>query len=293
MEAGIQAPALRFVIYSHLWLAQGAAAQTWWTLQYLPEQEGSWRLVIAVGLGMLALYNWLRTVRARDARLRASSVMLLWSHDHRRVLVPFAVGSGIAGLFVMGGLLVRTWEVVLLAVLPGLLYLLPRRNGSAGLRSIPFLKLLVIVWCWTLACVVLPIAAMEGERSSMLVIAHAFVRAPIFLALAIAFDIRDAHSDPSGMRTIPQVLGVAWAKVLGAGLLVFAAAVVVLRGVLEYNVYVDGDFPWSAILVAAGLLIGVGLVLRASSRRSWAYWSLGLDGLLVLLPVLNWLGGLL
>ncbi|MBK8500492.1 MAG: hypothetical protein IPL52_17145 [Flavobacteriales bacterium] len=291
MEARIKAAALRFFIYSHLWLALGAAAQTWWTLQFLPECKDPWRLVMAVALGMFALYNWLRVVRASDPGLRAASPTLQWSHDHRKLLVLIAVGGGLSGLLVLGGLLPRTWPVVALAVIPGLLYLLPLRTKSIGLRSIPFLKVLVIVWCWTLACVVLPIAARGGDRSSLLVLAHAFVRVPIFLALAIAFDIRDAHSDPSSVRTIPQVLGVRWAKVLGVGLLLFAAAVVVLRGVLEYNVYVDGDLPWSAVLVAAGLLVGAALVLRASSKRSSTYWSFGLDGLLVLLPLLNWLGG--
>lgn len=292
MRAEITNPVLRVLVHGHVWLALCAAAQTWWTYQYLQMPEGSWRVVLAVFLGMMALYNVLRVVRSRDGDPRAVSPLLGWAHQQRRGLLITSSICAVLGIIVLGPLLDRTWKVVALAVLPGILYLVPTTTGSAGLRSVPGLKVFVIVWCWTMTTVVLPIASMDTDAFALQVLAHALVRAPIFFALAIAFDMRDVEVDPRGLRTIPQLLGKRWAKVLAIGLVLFAAAVIALRGMLDYNVYVDAEFPLAAVLASSGLLLGAVLLFRTAPQRSWVFYVLGLDGLLLLLPLLNWIGGL-
>jgi ABC-type transport system involved in cytochrome c biogenesis permease subunit len=54
--------------------------------------------------------------------------------------------------------------------------------------------------------------------------------------------------------------------------------------------YVEGDIPWSEVLASMGFLLGAVLALFASTKRSDRFFDLGVDGLLILIPMLAWSG---
>jgi hypothetical protein len=291
MKVG-RSSAERAMVYGHGWLALGAAAQTWWTCMYLGHGLPHVRITLAVFFGMFAMYNLLRWVRSREEVTRQVSPLLHWHHVHRGVLLPVSMVAVVAGLLLLAPELGRLWRVVALALLPGLLYLLPWQRGgrSIGLRHVPMLKVLVITWCWTMATVALPIALGSSDLFAEPLLAHGMVHVPLYLAVALLFDLRDRHVDPPGLRTVPQLIGEGWTRALVVLLFLYAGAIVLLRGMLGYMAYVEGDIPWSEVLASMGFLLGAVLALFASTKRSDRFFDLGVDGLLILIPMLAWSG---
>jgi hypothetical protein len=114
-----------------------------------------------------------------------------------------------------------------------------------------------------------------------------------FLSLAIIFDVRDMPYDPPGLRTIPQVLGVRGAKFLAVLLLLPMCFLLIL---MSWMFLGSAEDAASGIDLAYGLpllgliLLGVSIVF-AKSDRPWWYFSILVDGALVFIPLLSWVGG--
>jgi hypothetical protein len=170
-------------------------------------------------------------------------------------------------------------------VLPLLAYALPTRDGQGGLRSVPGMKVLVILWCWIIAVLVLPVQLVAPDRLPVLLAAWLPVQLPLFLGVALLSDLRDRSTDPPTIRTWPQLLGEGWTRALVVLFFLFVGLIVLLRGYFGYAAYVDGETPWPEVLVAAGCLFGAGLAAAARSSRPAWFFGLLVDGLLLLLPV--------
>jgi hypothetical protein len=280
------------LVLSHAWLALGGAAQSWWVTSHLSNNEQAWFPVLAAGCGIFAAYGLLRWSRSRFPVAQGGDLVLAWHAARRRSMLRLSLVAAAAAAVLLWSAPLLVWWVVLLMVLPWMLYLLPIRVGAMdiGLRQVPALKLVVIVWCWLLATVALPVAFLAPDHFWMGLLGHGLVQGPLITGIALLFDLRDQAQDAASMRTIPQVIGPRWTRLLVLVLFLYAATIVVSRGLLSYMSYVEGDVPWSEVLAGAGLAFGAVLALRAGPARSWAFYAFGVDGLLVLVPVLAWLG---
>lgn len=292
MDAGLRNPLLRVLIYGHVWLACGAAAQTWWVTSPLSGNDQAWRPIIAVGCGVFAAYGLLRWSRARLPAGRGGDPVMAWHAARRPGMLRLSLAAGAAASGFLWTAPSLVWWVVSLMVLPWMLYLVPIRVGAMdiGLRQVPALKLVVIVWCWLLATVALPLAFLAPDHFWMGLLGHGLVQGPLITGIALLFDLRDHAHDAPSMRTIPQVIGPRWTRMLAMVLFLHAAIILVSRGLLSYMSHVEGDVPWSEVLAGAGLAFGAVLALRAGPVRSLAFYAFGVDGLLVLVPALAWLG---
>ena len=185
--------------------------------------------------------------------------------------------------------------MIMIAVLPALLYLHPNTvdERGGGLRALPGVKLFVILWCWTLATVVLPIQLAVDVNRGAAVFAHAMVHVPLYFAVAVLFDIRDLPTDPKSLRTVPQLIGLRWSRALAVLCLLFAGTLVLLRGPVSYTTFVDGEVPWDAMGASVGFLVAVIVAAGASPARPSAYFEFAVDGLLVLIPTLYFIGSMM
>jgi len=168
------------------------------------------------------------------------------------------------------------------------LYVLPlrTRSGSApGLRRIPLLKALLIAGAAALTTVALPMQLAPDAPAASDVLLYVCMRIPFFLAIAIAFDVRDAVFDPPELHTFPQVMGEQGARVLAVLLALLAAGFdhVFLRN-LGY-----AEAAWTVLV---GHAVTVLLVAFASPRRGPLYFGVLLDGMLAFVPLCGWLGTL-
>ncbi len=282
---------VRFLVYSHLWLALGAAAQTWW-MGELVDAPG-WRAPLLAFLGTMVFYAYMRFSRMNHPRLAPSSP-LMWFRQRRRVMLTVAVICGLAALFIgypfAPDLLRTLWP----AGVVGLLYVIPfdlAGGRTIGLRRVPGMKAFLIAFVWAMIVAGLPVALHGRELFSdvaffLLVLQFCYV-----LALDIAFDVRDLPHDIGSLRTLPQLFGMRAARAI-AVLFLLPWPVYLVARFLASRAGPDHEGVTGAglLLPLIGFLATMLLVARADPRRGERYYAFLLDGTFVVIPLLAWIG---
>jgi 4-hydroxybenzoate polyprenyltransferase len=259
-------------LYSSVWLAGAAAAQTAVTFRQVPGGGPvAYRVVVLVFAATLLVYNLDAVLPFKHRQPAGASGRKAWQQRHRRGLALLAAVAALVGgvLFLADG-----WWRYLPALLPlaalALLYSWPllRWHGQPrALREVPLLKVFLIAGVWSAITVGLPMLAVHhplAEAGELL--AQRFC---LVLALAIVFDIRDLSRDrAAGTRTFPVVLGQARAKAVALAFLAGAMAFGLERGVSPLGLGLTG------VSAAA-------IVLLAHERRSDYFFALLADGVLL------------
>ena len=271
--------ALDAVLFSSVWLAGAAAAQTAASFRrWLPTDGGvNGRVVALVFAATLLVYNLDAVLPFKHRQPAAGSGRKAWQQRHRRSL---AVLAGAAALVAGYFFLADGWWHYLPALLPltvlALLYSWPlvRWQGQRrAVREVPLLKGFLIAGVWSAITVGLPALALHRPLAEALGLL--MQRFALVLALTIVFDIRDLTRDrAAGTRTFPVVLGVAGAR---AAALAFLAAAMTLgyeRGV-----------PLLGLALTA--LAAAAVILLAEERRSDYFFALLADGVLLVPAVLG------
>jgi hypothetical protein len=302
---GIRNPVLRVLVYGHVWLALGAAAQTWWMQTMLSGSVTAsagekWRAPELAFCGTMLLYNFMRLARMNHPEL-GTSAQMIWTRRNNRYLLVAAIACGLITAVLALPFVVVLWCSLWPALVLAVFYVVPfgwTGGNTIGLRHIPGLKALFIAFVWAWTTVKLPLAVEGFVISSdaeplFLVLQFAF-----FLSLAIAFDIRDMDRDPRSLRTLPQMIGQHWAKVVSImlqlpWLLLFFLGVALDQQAGENTAYVPGTATLWWLLPMLGSLMAIRLISGATPERKDTYYSVGLDGLLILIPLLGWVGRLL
>jgi len=278
---GVVRRVLDAVLFSSVWLAGAAAAQTAASFRRWPTEGGvNGRVVAVVFAATLLVYNLDAVLPFKHRQPAAGSGRKAWQQRHRPALAGLAGAAALAAgyLFLADG-----WWHYLPALLPltglALLYSWPlvRWQGQRrAVREVPLLKGFLIAGVWSAITVGLPALALHrplDEALGLLVQRFALV-----LALTIVFDIRDLTRDrAAGTRTFPLVLGVAGSK---AAALAFLAAALALG-------YERGVPPLGLGLTA---LAAAAVILLAEERRSDYFFALLADGVLLVPAVLYLVG---
>ncbi len=296
MDQGIRNPALQLLVYGHLWLALGAAAQTWF-VQELMDLHG-WRAPAVAGLATFAGYTAMRLARATDTGVQQAPLMV-WTRSHRMALVVAAavalLAVGMVALHHLLPLLRACWPVALAVVL----YAVPLRKGHGhvpGLRRAPLLKAFLIAGCWAWVSVGLPVVFKDGDGEQQGLGWLFAMQAAFFLAITLVFDLRDREHDRGTVLTWPHVLGDRITRALAVLLMLYPATVF---GILAYIGHamseVEGASTWplDQVLAATGYLLAAVVVARSKAHRPMLHYALVVDGLLVLVPALYAIGQLL
>ena len=143
-----------------------------------------------------------------------------------------------------------------------LLYAIPFLSGfQKSLRSISYLKIVIVAVVWAGTTVLLPVLLNDGFLG-LEVYLYAFQRFLIVAVLILPFDIRDLQFDAISLQTIPQKIGVKKTKKLGFILLVFAACI-------EFFISSDQQVRMIFFSFLLALLF---LLMRAQKRQS-SYYS--------------------
>lgn len=282
MPEEIKNPVLRFVVHAHLMLAVCAAAQVWWIDDaWFGRADG--RKCLAAFFGTFACYGLLRLVRSREAGL-AQVPVFTWYRKHRVAMLVAVAASAVLALVALGtevsGTMVRLWPVIV----PALLYVVPfhGRDGHLfGLRRIPVIKSFLVAWVWAGGTVLLAADEMSGVAWLLVFVLFCF-----YLAVAIAFDLRDREVDPPALRTIPQLFGPKLAKALAALLLLPITWMLVV----SHALHAADDRNAALLTPLLGLGLALIVLLRSAPQRGWAHWLL-LDACIGLLPLLAWVEG--
>lgn len=288
MRDEVRHPVWRWLIFGHVWVAAAVAAQILQTSLWLHEGSLARRYAMAGFLGSFAAYGVTRL--ARIAGPEAEEYINLRWYERNRKLMHVLVGmAGAAAFVLMWPLWPRIWKVMLPAVVLTFFYVTPFTSAKGlgiGLRSVPFLKALLIAVIWSVVAVAVPLQMDPVGFPPFTVIGLTCMRVPLILALAILFDIRDQPTDDPALRTVPLVFGVKGAKAITLVLLLCSAAfeVVFLRNLGHIAA------SWT---VLAGYAFAAILTVRARPERDPFYYGILVDGVMIAIPACIGLGVLL
>ena len=222
----------------------------------------------------LFTYNIQRLIKFRkrkyssfDARARVL---------YKKLSIYFStIGGGISIYFVFK----IPFPVVLTLTLMGFLsltYILPFSitKKISGLREVPFLKIYLIAFIWTITTAYIPVSHFSdaGLTSSML---FCFERFLFILAITIPFDIRDLRYDPPNFKTIPQVFGVNKSKILAIAFLIICILIVSLQ---TFDLNVSLVYFTAA---ASAYIIASIFIWNSRETQNNLYFSGAIDGTMV------------
>lgn len=285
MSPPLRHPLLQWLIYGHVWLAVCVAAQILWVGLFLHYATDLHRYTLAAACGTFAGYAVMRLARVHGPEVPRYP-NLLWYQGNRRSITIVALVAAVSAFVLIRPLWGLLWRWLLPVMVLALLYVTPFTASSGrglGLRSIPFLKVLLIPCMWVIVTAAAPLVLDEHHHSLFSIAAFACMRLPLILALAITFDIRDSATDDPGLRTVPLVFGLRGAKTIALLLLAASAVfeVIFLRG-LGYSA--------AGWIVLFGYAIAAILIARAKPVRDPIYYALYVDGVMILIPLCVWIG---
>ena len=167
----------------------------------------------------------------------------------------------------------------------------PSKKKRRGLRDIPGAKIFIIALTWTCATYMLPLGQYLLESPDLALIEvwkkllemdnlwFFLERFAFVLAITIPFDIRDLAYDSPNKKTIPQVIGANWSKLLAVLLLIFS-----LSCYFELDPEAAYGVPNQLTLVSFYAL-GILLVLFSNAKRKDTYFTFWIEGLSLLFGV--------
>lgn len=268
-----------FVLFSQLFLAAGAAAQTAFTYLILGEPINPY-IVAVVFFSTLALYNLSMVLANRSKKNTSVLKRVQWMRSHQHLCSYFTLMGALSTLCLSFFLSLGAKLVLLGLALVSIAYSLPLikyKGEKISLRNVPGLKLLIIALVWALSTTLLPILQsgddLSGENTALLLM-H---RILFFMAIAIPFDVRDVYQDSVySLKTIAVALGkkrskgIAHMALIGSSLAWWA---------LEHY---QTELLLSIAVVTA---VGSWCIQTADSKKELFYFVV-LDGLLFLAPLL-------
>ncbi len=261
---------LHWLTETNLFIALGAAmyaGSSYWFFGL----RANWNLLGLVFFATLFTYNFQR----RIGDLHKSKAYLKWKWAFMIVSLP---SMAIMAL----GLSWNTFLVLLPAGALAMAYaipIIPVAGGAYSLRKVPYMKAWVILLTWIMAgqlAVWLESAALFAALATYDLLLFAIQQGALILALTLCFDIRDLKVDAAAQKTLPQMLGVEGARALAIRALYLSALAAGLH-------YLFGN-AGSAQLLAhlAVLAVAITLARRCHPERPELYFTVALDGLLIL-----------
>ena len=201
---------VEFVLFSQLFIASGAAAQTAFTYQLIG-QAIDLRVVALVFFATLALYN-LSMVLSNPGKKPSSLLKRVqWMSKHQHLCSSFTLIGGLSTLCLSFFLSATAQAVLASLALISIAYslpLVPFRGERVSLRNIPGLKLILIALVWALSTTLLPIINSTTTLSVATMWMLLTQRILFFMAIAIPFDVRDIYQDSIySLKTIAVALG--------------------------------------------------------------------------------------
>ena len=223
-------------------------------------QLGLYDIILSVWgiafFGTLAIYNF--------SRIRSIQDLFLFQSEHKSQIILIFIGLiGTLICVVLRGFEIKTFLYLGVLGFVSFCYSLP--FSGLGLRTIPFLKLFLIAFVWAGSSIGLLLVVHDD------LFAYKFLFISVFLfvvGITIPFDIRDSNSDERQLKTIPQVIGVNYAKTLSILSLVSSSILFWLE-FGEWNILVKS---WMITI-----LISIVFVIISSEKRNDFYYSFWIE----------------
>lgn len=216
----------------------------------------------------LVAYNGQRLFKAKESK---KTPWLDWVSKHSRSLWATTLFSAFAAGFCLIQIIQLKYDALLLLIfasVSSVLYVI--RIGNKNAREVPYLKIHLIAFTWVFVLVLFPILNENIEAHVLwMFVAHYFY----VVAVTIPFDIRDLKYDNPSHKTIPQVIGVFFAKMNGIILLMLFSGIMLWQ---EPALTSNWMFHFAVI-------VQIFLVANMNEKRSDFYCAGLIDGAIMIL----------
>ena len=229
---------IRFFINSNIWVAFCVVGLT--ASSEILLGTTNFKVIQFVFFATIFAYNFQRIVRINQAEKHAYKDWLTKNKIEVYLLMLFAVTMTI---YVNFNFKLNTQIAIFFTAVGSILY-------PFGLRKIPFAKIFIISFVWTVSTMLLLVLE-NNILISQNIILHLASRFLFVFAITIPFDIRDLKYDAQTLRTIPLFFGVARARFIA----VFSLFICAIISVFQY---------FDLVLIFQNLLALILLYLAAS-----------------------------
>lgn len=254
---------LNAIVFSNIWISLGAVGTT---LVYFLHSKLTidYYYLILVFFATLFAYNfqYINGQKSNSERQVQSS----WLFKNSRLIKVITYCS----LLISVTLSVSIFSLNFIFLsLPAIILVLMYKNGikkRLSLRNIPFIKIIVISFCWMWTCVILPQLLNNlffDWKISLFIFLYVFT-------ITLPFDIRDNNFDDQSIKTIPQLIGLKKTYVLSLFMLLV---------LMVFSYFLINSFLVFFILLTLILMI------PSYKTQSENYYLFILDGLLVVFPI--------
>lgn len=260
-----------FLLYSNLFISFCASAMTAETY-FFTHSEINWLYILFVFASTLTLYNFQRLFYTAKTFGDSKSERHRWIFENRALLLALTVIAS-AGITIL--LFFFPMKFILWFSLLGLIsfsYFFPFTN----FRSIPLVKAALVALVWTCVTYFFPLIINSLPVDDWL---GGFARFFFLISLAVAFNIRDIKIDrKASVNTLPVIFGEMATKILCMiFLLVFSVLII----------FSNYDFNIQIGLLVSSLVTTI-LIFNAQESRSEYFYSLWMDGMIILQFLLIW-----
>lgn len=217
----------------------------------------------------------------------AYSIPVIFFNGESKETLLRRIGTWWSAIFYMD-FLIMTWAflvigsyakmILLLVGIICLLYFFGLQTilfSIGRLRSIPFLKSLIIPTVWILVVVGLPIAAANEEPIlfyQIELVRYFF----LIIAISLAFDLKDYKVDlKNRLTSIPTYFGLELSRKISVACLVFYC-------ITTYSQYQLGNIFYAAVFIS---LLGIYHLVKIKPQTQKTYSPNWVDGILIIQPL--------
>jgi len=261
---------VQFLVYSNVWIGLGATAFLW---QFYLIYKAPVDLVLFafVFFSTLLTYTFQRYVKLMN-KTRSGGERLNWMQRYPTFVKGLLILGTTGTVYSLTHFNFETFIILAVTGFISLFYVvkLPGKLGK-NLRDIPSLKIFLIGFVWAVISTFLPKVNLSVDFWPWLLFAANFI---FIIAITIPFDIRDLDLDEKEKKTIPQIIGKKKAILLASFLLLINFFLLVF---ITQNWLITSFF---------GCIASILLVIGSIKKPQDLYYSLFVDGLLLLQPAL-------
>lgn len=275
-----------FLIFSNIFVSLCAASLVSATKIILQVSTGFY-LETFVFFSSLAVYNFQRIVLPDTKEIFFLSIRHKWIRRNRKLLSFLTAISVIISAFIflfyfnsqiksiillLPFVLITFWYALdIQQILPFL------KRKFKKLRTIPYLKILLIAITWTAITVWLPIVEYKIDVSTVYLLIMSTERVLFIFAITLPFDIRDMKQDKVlNVKTIPLILGIERTKFLSYVSLLIFSLIAFSRLSL-----VSSDLAIVAALIISALITGF-LISFLREEKGEYYYSFWIESTMII-----------
>lgn len=266
---------VNLILYSNLWIGLCALSMVLQTDFFL---YGHFVFTSYAGLvftATLFLYAIHRIVGLKKVKPFQNNGRYLVISTFKSHISIYAFLAGAASFFFFLQLSIGVQISLVIPAILSLGYVLPVWGNKRRLRDFNFIKIFLIAIVWAWVTVLLP--ALEAEKSIDLTICLMTIeRACFIFAITLPFDIRDIHIDQhTGVKTIPNTIGIQCSKYLAIATLLFMLALV-------YSNFQLAFYSINAVVAfILSIFITYGFVHFSEQEQHDYYYTAGVDGMML------------